>query len=123
MKTRVITAAVLFLMAVSTAMATGDKDKEKDKNRKADSKELISVTGTILDKETGEALAGVLVKIDETGTSVYSDFEGNFELTVIAGSYTVSTSMISYESAKVELNAASSEKNITVSLNNVSKKR
>jgi hypothetical protein len=123
MKTRVITAAVLLMMAVSTAMATGDKDKEKDKNRKVDSKEAFSVSGTVVDKETGEALAGVLVKVDETGTSVYSDFDGNFELTVIPGTYTISTNMISYETAKVELNAAGSKKTFTISLNNVSKKR
>jgi hypothetical protein len=121
MKNKVITAAVLFLMVVTNALATGDKSKDKSKS--ADSTAPVSITGTVTDKTTGESLAGVLVKVNETGTVVYSDFEGNFEVSVLPGDYTLTTTLISYETAKINMTASSSQKNLTVSLDNLSKKK
>jgi len=121
MKNRVITAAVLFMMVATSAFATGDKSKEK--NKSADSTAPVAITGTVTDKTTGEALAGVLVKINETGAIVYSDFEGNFEVSVLPGEYTLTTTLISYETAKLNMSTSDSQKNLTVSLDNLSKKK
>lgn len=121
MKNRVITAAVLFLMVVTNALATGDKSKEKTKS--AEGAAPVSITGTVTDKTTGEALAGVLVKINETGTVIYSDFEGKFEVSVLPGDYTLTTSLISYETSRINMNATGSQKNLEVSLDNLSKKK
>lgn len=120
MKNRIITAAFLFLLIASNALATGDKTKAK--NKASEGTEAVAVTGKVVDKTTGESLAGVLVKIDETGTSVYSDFEGNFEISVLPGNYTVTTAMISYETAKTNIKTEGPQNKITVSLSNVTKK-
>lgn len=120
MKNRIITAAFLLLLLASNALATGDKTNGK--NKTSGGTEAVVLTGTVVDKTTGESLAGVLVKIDETGTAVYSDFEGNFEVSVLPGTYTVTSAMISYETAKTSIKTEGSQNKITVSLSNVSKK-
>jgi len=121
MKKKVILAAVLFAFLVTNAMATGDKNK--DKNKSTDGPAPVTLTGTVVDKSTGEALAGVLVKINETDTVVYSDFEGNFELLVLPGDYSLSATFISYETAKINMTANGSQNKMSISLDNVSKKK
>lgn len=70
----------------------------------------VSISGQVLDHLTGEALAGVKVKVDETETVSYTDFEGNFKINGLRpASYTVSVSMISYEEASLPVQADLSE--------------
>ena len=123
MKTKVLTAAIIFFLAATTAFATGDKDKTKKKDKSSEKTEMISLTGTVVDKETGEALAGVLIKIEETETSVYTDFEGNFELVITPGSYNVTTTMISYKTAKNSFEAKPSGDQVKIRLENLAGKR
>ncbi len=61
-----------------------------------------SVSGKVLDNITGEALAGVKVSVEGIEKSVYTDFEGNFEINgVREGELEITTSYISYKK-KVE---------------------
>ena len=122
MKTKVLTAAVIFLLTTTSAFANGDKDKTKKNNKASDNTEMVSLTGTVVDKDTGEALAGVLVKLEETEASVYTDFEGNFELLVTPGSYKISTTMISYKTASNSFEAKSSGDQLKISLENLAAK-
>lgn len=65
-----------------------------------------NVSGTVVDKNTGEALAGVKVVLDEINETAYTNFEGNFEFkNVKIGSYTINAELISYKdkSVKVDL--------------------
>jgi hypothetical protein len=121
MKTRIITTAVLMMLTVSLSFATGDK--EKNKGRSTETKASFSLTGTIVDHETGEALAGVLIKVEETGVSAYSDFEGNFQMAFVPGAYTLTTTLISYEVTTVKLDTNNSSGNLEVKLSSVSKTR
>ncbi|PLX06685.1 MAG: hypothetical protein C0598_13530 [Marinilabiliales bacterium] len=69
-----------------------------------------NVSGTVIDKNTGEALAGVKVILSELNETAYTDFDGNFEFkNVRTGEYTINTELISYEkkSVKVDLSAKS----------------
>ncbi len=73
--------------------------------------ETLSVSGTVVDEETGELLVGVAVVIEETNQKVYTDFEGNFTFNnVKKGTYNVKAELISYEQLEV--------KNIKVSKEN-----
>lgn len=57
-----------------------------------------SITGIVLDSTTGEALAGVEVRVEGTERKVYTDFDGKFVFEGIQpGSYKLSTSYISYK--------------------------
>ena len=82
---------------------------------------MVSLSGQVIDNGTGETLAGVLVKIDESGKSIYTDFEGRFEISgLFPGSYSISTSLISYESGEFNLNLNGEEQEpVKIKLNQV----
>ena len=58
-----------------------------------------------------------------TEITVYTDFEGNFELMVAPGSYTVTTSLISYSPVKSSVEAKPSTEQLTLKLENLTVKR
>jgi uncharacterized membrane protein len=88
--------SLLFVLGGSLTYATGPENAKETK--------LVSFSGVITDSETGESLAGVLVKIEDTGNVAYTDFDGKFEISDLApGKYNVNTSMISYQSNKIDI--------------------
>jgi hypothetical protein len=121
MKKRIFTTVIAAVLVLSSSFATGPGKKEKSKS--TDNKATVSVSGTVTDRNTGEALAGVMIRVGENGTAVYSDFEGNFEITVAPGEYTLTTKLISYEPAELKLEAGSSEKRLTIPMETVTKRK
>jgi hypothetical protein len=56
------------------------------------------ICGTIVDKATGEALSGVVVKLIGTDVKIYTDFEGKFEIkNVEIGAHALEVAYISYQ--------------------------
>ncbi len=53
--------------------------------------------GTIIDANTGEPLIGATVAVAGTTTGTISDFDGNYNLPLDAGTYNIQISYISYE--------------------------
>lgn len=83
---------------------------------------VVSVNGKIIDKETGEALTGVLVQINGTGLSTYSDFEGSFSFNNLKpGNYTATVTFISYDKNTINIDTKV-QKNIEVALSSTSYK-
>jgi hypothetical protein len=97
MKKIVILFVSILAFSISFANAS---NKEKDS---AESNLMTtSISGKVLDKITGEALAGVKVSINGTEKSTYTDFEGNFELNGLrSGIVELNATYISYKE-KVE---------------------
>jgi uncharacterized surface anchored protein len=63
---------------------------------------VVMMTGTVLDSETGEALAGAVVEIENTDTKAYTDLEGHFTIeNMQQGEYTVKVNYISYKEALI----------------------
>ena len=59
------------------------------------------LSGKVLDKITGESLAGVKITINNSEESVYTDFDGNFEISgVRPGTTEIIASFISYKETK-----------------------
>lgn len=101
---------VAILLVSFLVFSVGIANAENGENKgKAESAVMTtSVSGKVLDKVTGEALAGVKVTINGTNQSVYTDFDGNFEINGLReGSVEIAASYISYknkvESVDVEL--------------------
>ncbi|WP_075603400.1 carboxypeptidase-like regulatory domain-containing protein [Saccharicrinis aurantiacus] len=73
-----------------------------------------TISGSIMDKETGEFLAGVEVELEGTSKKVYTDFDGNYSFSNVKdGVYKVKAHLISYKEeslTKVEVANASSKK-------------
>ncbi len=62
----------------------------------------FSITGTIVDNESGEALVGASVKDITSGKEVLTDFDGKFTITgVKAGTNAIKVSYISYQEKKL----------------------
>jgi len=62
-----------------------------------------SVSGKVIDRQTGESLAGVLVVLKNSNIRVYSDLDGNFTFENIEpGTYTVEASLISYSADELK---------------------
>ena len=97
---------ILTCLTYSASMAEGSKDSKEA------STSLISVSGTITDQHTGEALAGVSVSLEEIDLSVYTDFNGGFKFNGLTpGDYTLKATYISYKESSSKFKVKSNEKN------------
>ena len=102
-----LTAAVLF---VSANLLAGNKNKPEAADKTTVAAPVnVCLTGTIVDEQTKETLAGVEVTIEGTQLKTYTDFEGKFSFDNIQpGNYKVVTKYVSYnktESRQVNIKA------------------
>jgi uncharacterized surface anchored protein len=107
------TISIIFLLAGNFIYATVPANDKEIK--------LVSFTGVVTDNETGESLAGVLVKIEDTGKVAYTDFDGKFEIAeMVPGKYNISMSMISYQPNEMDFEINGEESDvIEIRLNQV----
>lgn len=78
--------------------------------------QMASLSGVVTDQSSGEPLISANVKIGVTyGTS--TDFEGNFNLAIAAGTYELEVSYLGYETYTQKITLAENEeKTLTISL-------
>ncbi|BDX39505.1 hypothetical protein CYCD_28600 [Tenuifilaceae bacterium CYCD] len=109
---------VIALVAVSVNVNANVKGDDKSASNNSTAVATLTISGQVVDRETGEALAGVALKIDDV--TIYTDFEGNFSTTVL-GCKTVSinANLISYNPQEVKVDATSCDGKIKVELNPV----
>ncbi|MGZ3866269.1 MAG: carboxypeptidase-like regulatory domain-containing protein [Bacteroidia bacterium] len=61
------------------------------------------LSGKVIDKQSGEALAGVKIQLKDTDKYCYTDMEGNFTLTVTAGNTNdVTVDMVGYKTSTLK---------------------
>lgn len=116
-RTSLFLATIVFLAFANSSFA-GEKEKESA------SAAAVKISGNVIDLKTGEALAGVLVKIEDLDVTSYTDLEGNFVIHGLTpGKYNLTTSMISYETVKLDIEANSSSNKLKVSLETLAKSK
>lgn len=99
-------------------LAGNSSNSTIEKTAKNESVATVSLSGKVMDHITGEALAGVKVMVDNTETSSYTDFEGNFKINGLTpASYTLSLTMISYEETRVPVNLESENPGEEIQIN------
>lgn len=97
-KTSVFILALWLVVSLSTNVFAEGKDKNQPGNKPAPASATATLSGQVIDAETGEALTGVLVKVIGTDKEVYTDFDGNFTIKdVPRGEHDMVTKMISYQ--------------------------
>ncbi len=97
--------SVLFMLFLVFSIAIMANDGSGNKS----AKNTTNLAGKVIDKNSGEYLAGVAVKLEGSDQVIYTDFDGNFEFTSLKpGAYKISTNMISYKenTEKVKVNLA-----------------
>ncbi|MCB8964065.1 MAG: carboxypeptidase-like regulatory domain-containing protein [Bacteroidales bacterium] len=106
---------VLFL-AVVAINANANNDGNNNPTNSSNSASMRTIKGQVVDKQTGEALAGVAVKIDSE-TIAYTDFEGNFSA-VVKNSTTINLNakLISYTPENIQVSSTETS-NIKLELN------
>ncbi|MEZ5083542.1 MAG: carboxypeptidase-like regulatory domain-containing protein [Bacteroidales bacterium] len=80
--------------------------------------EMVSLTGSVIDFQSGEALTGVEVSIEGTEIKAYTDFDGNFKIdNMKPGNYNIIASYISYDKSLVEnFTANKDQKEVNIKL-------
>jgi len=100
-----------FLLAAIVSFTFADNDGNIPEASKS-SALLIELTGSVVDLTSGEALAGVEIKIEGTDQKVYTDFDGNFKFESIKpGKYNLVASYISYKGSLIENFTADQDNN------------
>lgn len=60
-----------------------------------------TLRGTVIDDESGETIIGSTVVVDGTSTGTTTDLDGNYNLKLAPGTYTIAFSSISYATQKI----------------------
>lgn len=77
----------------------------------------ISLSGTVMDLNSGETLAGVEVNLEGHDQKVYTDFDGNYSFTNLKpGKYNVIASYISYDKSYIEKIDLTSNEDLNIKL-------
>ena len=99
MKNLLISAVILVFGGI-TLLATANNDGATvAKETPAAS---VMMTGTVLDAETGEALVGAIIEIENTDAKAYTDLEGRFRIeNMQQGEYSVKVNYSSYKEALI----------------------
>lgn len=101
---------LLLFLVITTTNAMANYDENEKTTNNSSSSITLSISGQVVDKITGEALTGVAVKIDSE-TIAYTDFEGNFSITVKnKESISINANLISYSPESIEINPSKSNK-------------
>jgi len=91
----------LFTFAVSNGNSANKSKANETTAAKASAS--VSISGKVIDLNSGEALAGVEVAIEGSSKKVHTDFDGNFKIDNLnPGEYNVIASYISYNKSLVE---------------------
>lgn len=107
---------LVLIFAVVAINANANNEGNNNPTKSSTSATMLTIKGQVVDKQTGEALAGVAVKIDSE-TIAYTDFEGNFSA-VVKNSATISldAKLISYTPESIKVNTTETS-NIKLELN------
>jgi predicted nicotinamide N-methyase len=75
--------------------------------------ETTTLSGVVLDHETGEALVGVAIRFEGSKKTIYTDFDGNFKFeNVVPGTYNLLSNYISYNDNKLKNVNVNGTKNV-----------
>ena len=66
----------------------------------------VTVKGVVIDKETGETMIGVSIRVHGTDVATVTDVDGAYSLTLPEGKYRVTFSYVGFENVDRELTAA-----------------
>jgi len=100
----------LFILLIAVCVGFGISYAENDENTENPAP-TTSMTGKVIDKITGETLAGVMVELEGTDKYVFSDFDGNFTFEDLKPTeYNLTLSLISYEKSKIKVNLKKEDK-------------
>jgi len=101
--------ALLFVFVLITLLSS-DAAASKKEPKTSGPAILSSLSGVVLDKDSNEKLAGVMIQLTSTDQKIYSDAKGEFTLDGIEpGTYKVKINCISYKDKEVSVKIIKSQ--------------
>ncbi|MGM0612384.1 MAG: carboxypeptidase-like regulatory domain-containing protein [Bacteroidota bacterium] len=93
----------IFLFTIIVSMLFSVNALAGDDGNTKSNKESANIHGTIFDHESGENLAGAIIKVEGTDIKEYSDLDGDFVINGLEpGNYSLVISYISYNNTYIE---------------------
>ena len=111
----------LFAFAILTlSIVSATKAESILKN---DATAVSTITGSVVDITTGEALAGVTIKLMDSDKQTFTDLDGNFAFANLpVGAHAIAVNYVSYQDKVQNIYVNAGKENIVkVELNNQSK--
>jgi hypothetical protein len=100
--------SIIFVALLGVVFA--DNEGVISKEAPAESTITVTLSGQVMDFNSGETLTGVEVSLEGTDIKTYTDFDGNFEFAnVKPGKYNIIASYISYDKSLIENFEANSQ--------------
>jgi len=118
---KITTFIAIFLFSSSIIFAV-NANEEKENTKKSESAVMTtSISGTILDKNTGEALVGVKIMVNGKEKVTYTDFEGFFEIgNITPGKHELKATYISYKETQENIDVQLEKSNkIKIAIENI----
>jgi hypothetical protein len=109
----------VFVLFIALCIGISFSYAENDENTD-NSATTTNMTGKVVDKITGETLAGVMVSLDGTDKYVFSDFDGNFTFENLKpAEYDLTLSLISYEKSEFTVDLSKCKEEVKIKLETV----
>jgi len=105
---------VLLSVAIFSLSAKGTASPEAKPSVVSEVVSSVKLNGIIFDKDTKESLAGAVITVN--GQKIYSDLDGKFNISNVAGKVQLKVSMISYEEKTFEIDPSNAS-SLNIELN------
>jgi hypothetical protein len=92
-----VTTCTIILFLSSNLFASSNNTSDKKENKTA----TTTLSGKVIEFDNNEGITGAEIKIINTGEIIYTDFDGNFNVTLPEGEYDLEVKMISYKDLKL----------------------
>ncbi len=110
---------LIGFLSMMLAVAVIANEKEGKTAVNSNNAETVSLSGTVLDSNSGELLAGVEVIIEGTETKTYTDFDGNFKFkNITPGEHKLVANYISYKKSVETLRLNGKDNQVKIKLEN-----
>lgn len=107
---RSILTLIAIIAITFSGFSTGDESEKKDKSNNK------SISGVVVDKNTGETLVGAIITIDGQHV-IKTDLEGKFIFTNLEpGTHKISVNYISYKEKVKEIDLTETREEVEIAL-------
>ncbi|QKG80316.1 carboxypeptidase-like regulatory domain-containing protein [Tenuifilum thalassicum] len=95
--------AVILIATILAANVVSARNDDKKEAKSSNTSSMVkTIKGVVVDKTTGEGLAGASVMVNDK--VIYTDFEGNFSVKLSEPKAKIRVGLISYSTTELEIN-------------------
>lgn len=109
--------ALLFILVLAGFYSADIFAVGKNENKKENAKTVHVISGTVVDKFSGEPLVGAEVKIEGMNKSTFTDFDGNFSFQDITDEEVkIKAALISYKPGTDNIALTNTENKVVIEM-------